>query len=459
MILHITNLGAIKQMDINISKNFTLFCGPNGTGKTYASYVLLAFLTTNTYNHQLLKLDKIVECFRTSGEYSIERSDIETWLANTCEEVEMQLGSIFGVSEDTRNKLFGKFTLRCEYTDEDFMRTQNFQINGTASNGQSMLKITKQKGDVVVKLETDADKIAKSIESDLRLSSIINDLLRYLIFANMGSARMLTVERNSIYTFKTELSLNRNELIDRIQQNDTKSDLDLWGMVNSSSRRYPLAIRMSLRIANDLGNVQKLQSKYADIALEIERDLLHGEVSMTKDGDVEFHSDGMSKSKKLPFHLSSSIVKTMASLVVYLKHIAQEGDTLIVDEPEMNFHPDVQVLLAKIFAKLSHIGLKVVISTHSDYIIRETNNMLMAGWLCKQGKDTMAQEIGYSNLFALDADKVNVVFFEHKSKYVLPKSLSIKIYGFDVDTIDETINAQNQIAEKLYDCLTEESEE
>lgn len=157
MILHITNLGAIKQMDIDMSKNFTLFCGPNGTGKTYASYVLLAFLTTNTYNHQLLKLDKIVESIRSKGEYTIERSDIEIWLANTCEEVEMQLGSILGIAEDTRNKLFGKFSMRCEYTDDDFIRTQNFQINGTASNGQSMLKITKQKGDVVVKLETDAD--------------------------------------------------------------------------------------------------------------------------------------------------------------------------------------------------------------------------------------------------------------------------------------------------------------
>lgn len=459
MILHITSLGAIKQMDIDISKSFTLFCGPNGTGKTYASYVLLAFLTTNSYNHQLLKLDKVVDCLRNNGVYTLERSDIEIWLANTCKEVEMQLGSIFGISEDTRNKLFGKLSLTCEYTDEDFLRTQNFQINGTANNGQSMLKLTKQKGDIVVKMESDADKLTKSIDSDLRLSSIINDLFRYLIFANTGSARMLTVERNSIYTFKTELSLNRNELIDRIQQDGANSDMDLWGIVSSSSRRYPLAIRMSLRIANDLGNVQKLQSKYADVALEIERNLLHGDVSMTKDGDVEFHSDGMLKSRKLPFHLSSSIVKTMASLVVYLRHLAKEGDTLIVDEPEMNFHPDVQVLLARIFAKLSHLGLKVVISTHSDYIIRETNNMLMAGWLCKQGKADKTQEIGYGNLFTLDANNVNVMFFEYKSKYVLPKSLPIKVYGVDVKTIDETINAQNQIAEELYDCLIEESEE
>lgn len=83
----------------------------------------------------------------------------------------------------------------------------------------------------------------------------------------------------------------------------------------------------------------------------------------------------------------------------------------------------------------------------------------MAGWLCKHGKETMAQEIGYGNLFALDADNVNVVFFERRPRYVLPKSLPIKIYGFDVDTIDKTINAQNQIAEELYDCITEESDE
>lgn len=79
-----------------------------------------------------------------------------------------------------------------------------------------------------------------------------------MCFRNSGGVRMLTVERNSIYTFKTELSLGRNELIDRIQQKSGRSELDILDIVNSSSRRYPLAVRSSLRIANDLDNVQNL---------------------------------------------------------------------------------------------------------------------------------------------------------------------------------------------------------
>ena len=55
-------------------------------------------------------------------------------------------------------------------------------------------------------------------DSLMNLRFMLNHYFRLLCFGNIGGVRMLTVERNSIYTFKTELSLSRNELIDRIQQ-------------------------------------------------------------------------------------------------------------------------------------------------------------------------------------------------------------------------------------------------
>lgn len=210
----------------------------------------------------------------------------------------------------------------------------------------------------------------------------------------MLDVRMLTVERNSIYTFKTELSLSRNELIDHIQQSDG-SEFDIFDILNKSSRRYPQAVRRSLQIANDLENVQKYDSKFAPVAELIEKDLLMGEVNMTKNGDVEFHAENMAKNRRLPFHLSSSIVKTMASLVIYLRHIARIGDVLIIDEPEMNFHPDVQVVLARIFAILATRGLRIVVSTHSDYIIRELNNLIMADAIYSRGDESPINELGY----------------------------------------------------------------
>ena len=55
-------------------------------------------------------------------------------------------------------------------------------------------------------------------DSLMSLHFMLNHYFRLLCFGNIGKVRMLTVERNSIYTFKTGLSLSRNELIDRILQ-------------------------------------------------------------------------------------------------------------------------------------------------------------------------------------------------------------------------------------------------
>lgn len=266
---------------------------------------------------------------------------------------------------------------------------------------------------------------------------------------------MLTVERNSIYTFKTELSLSRNELIDKIQQQANNPKIDILDIVNSSSRRYPQPIRDSLRIANDLSNVQKYVSPYSEIADIIETKLLQGKVDTTKEGEVEFHADGMSKTKRLPFHMSSSIVKTMASLVIYLRHIAGKGETLIIDEPEMNFHPNVQVWLARIFALLSAKGLRIIVSTHSDYIVRELNSLIMGGTLLKKGIKEPIHSLGYNDDMLLDYADLSVLFFSQtgKKNNVTIKSLPIDDEGFTVESIDETILEQNKRVETLYAAL------
>ena len=50
---------------------------------------------------------------------------------------------------------------------------------------------------------------------------------------------------------------------------------------------------------------------------------------------------------------------------------------LIVDEPELNLHPSNQRCIARLFARLVNLGIKVFITTHSDHIIRELNTLIM----------------------------------------------------------------------------------
>jgi predicted ATPase len=57
--------------------------------------------------------------------------------------------------------------------------------------------------------------------------------------------------------------------------------------------------------------------------------------------------------------------------------LAQEGDFIIIDEPELNLHPDNQRKIARWLVRVVNAGFKVMITTHSDYIIREFNNLIM----------------------------------------------------------------------------------
>lgn len=453
MKLIIENLGIIKQAEIDLSKKFTLFCGRNSTGKTYASYVLHAFLEDGNV-YQLHCIKGIVDQIIANGNFTVTKAFVEEWLSANCQVVVEQTGSIFGISDTTRNKLFSKYSLSVKYTDEDYSEAINNPISAQLVEGSSFWKITKEQGSEVVKIESNVDSKNLLHPGNLRAAMLICHILRDIAFCKMSGVRMLTVERNSIYTFKTELSLSRNELIDQIQQT-SKSEIDVIDIINKSSRRYPFAVRSSLKIANDLENVQKSESVFAPVADMIEKNLLFGEVSMTKNGDVEFHPQGMGARSRLPFHLSSSIVKTMASFVIYLRHIAKVGDTLIIDEPEMNFHPDVQILLAQVFAILTAKGLRVIVSTHSDYIVREINNLIMAGAIRKRGiDDGLLEELCLSEEMLLDYNDVAVLQFVKTGKAIVRVSqLAIDEEGFAVDSIDTAINDQNVKAGRLYSQL------
>lgn len=456
MIADVSYLGPIRKAVVDLQKPFTLFCGPNSTGKTYMSYLLYAINEDSDYDDSK-GLDKIAKQILSEQQFVLRRELIDEYIGDLAKGMKSKLGSIFGIGDSMVEKLFSQFELTLSLSDNEFEKIVSHPCRLVSGNN-----------DAEVVLEKDADSDVVRYQANIKAQNIIRDSLmnirfmlshyfRILCFGNIGGVRMLTVERNSIYTFKTELSLSRNELIDRIQRKSGQSELDIFDIVNSSSRRYPLAVRSSLRIANDLENVQKFNGPYYQFAEQIEEGILHGEVKITRNGDVEFISEKAGRSKHLPIHMASSIVKTMSSLVIYLKHIARKGDLLIIDEPEMNFHPDVQIALVRIFSMLSKMGLRLIVSTHSDYMVREVNNLIMAGSLYHHDAQ-LINEMGYKEEMLMNKETVVVKYFNYgKSKRFLDVvDVKVENDGFAVESIDNTINSQNKITETLYDRMQEE---
>ena len=102
-------------------------------------------------------------------------------------------------------------------------------------------------------------------------------------------------------------------------------------------------------------------------------DIIGGEYTITQDDQLYYTPKGTRL--KLTMVKSSSAVRSLLDLGFYLRHVAQKGDLLMVDEPELNLHPENQRRIARLFARLVNLGVKVFITTHSDYIVKELNTL------------------------------------------------------------------------------------
>lgn len=78
---------------------------------------------------------------------------------------------------------------------------------------------------------------------------------------------------------------------------------------------------------------------------------------------------------------ASSMVSELAPLALFLRSGIKSGDTLIIEEPEAHLHPGAQADMAVILARLVRAGVRVIITTHSDWLLEEISNLTLEGLL------------------------------------------------------------------------------
>jgi ABC-type multidrug transport system ATPase subunit len=157
----------------------------------------------------------------------------------------------------------------------------------------------------------------------------------------------------------------------------------------------------------------------------------------------------------MPLHFTSSTVKTFFGLVFYLNHLAQKGDCLMIDEPELNLHPENQRTIVRILVALVNAGLKIIVSTHSDYFVRELNNLILFNRDFRQSAE-LKKKYGYAQTDALDSRHISAYLFEHHK--ITPLEF-IPDEGFIAETFDNVIRSLNQSSHDIYYTIQEELEE
>jgi len=118
----------------------------------------------------------------------------------------------------------------------------------------------------------------------------------------------------------------------------------------------------------------------------------------------------------------------------------------MIDEPELNLHPDNQRLIARLLAKLVNKGIYVIVSTHSDYFVREINNLIMLNDPFEE-RDKLIQQFGYKTEEFLSPEQVVAYHFSNNS--AKPMSITNES-GIEAETFDSTINSLNESASTIY---------
>ncbi len=463
------NIGPVDSAEIELG-DLTVLAGRNNTGKTYLVYALYGFLKRfrslirNAMNSPILDA-------HISEMTSLSIPEITTRLVDGGR---LEWKDDHDMIEKLQSKLLQEMCL--EYSKSGIPRVFNTSSENfkNTSMGVKFSNDLRDEGAIGIpigrtilwcefegaKVEVHLKRFEPEEELNLEHEVIYREMKdAYLVtilrdlYSLRQSAQVLSSARLSISLFLRELDYARSQMIRSLQQmEDDQSGLSaqVHELVRQTSR-YALPIQDNIDFIRDLPNVE-LGSAPKDAFLDIVN-MVGGRLEIIDD-DVRFISrKGDSRSFDIPLHLASSSVGEMTTLYFFLNQLAEYEDyLLIIDEPESHLDTANQIQFARLLASLVRSGVRVLITTHSDYLIKEINNLIMLDGHFEDKEEVM-KRLGYLN--SLDPKLVRAYVAENNTL----TSCKIDQFGIDMPVFDKTIDEINKVSNELASRLAVELEE
>ena len=268
-----------------------------------------------------------------------------------------------------------------------------------------------------------------------------------------------SAERTGVATFRKELSFARDRLLKEMSQ--VGKNIDPRELLFKAYQNYPEPVQYDIDFMHQLENVAKRKSFIAKEHPEVLDDftnIVGGTYTITSNDQLYYIPKGTRS--KLTMVESSSSARALLDLSFYLSCIAEKGDLLMIDEPELSLHPKNQRRIARLFARLVNLGVKVFITTHSDYIVKELNTLIMLNH-DKPHLKRVAEENGYQDSELINVDQVKVYIAEkalmpleegqkrrRKGHTLVPAKIHPEL-GIGVSSFDKTIDDMNRIQDDI----------
>ena len=195
-----------------------------------------------------------------------------------------------------------------------------------------------------------------------------------------------------------------------------------------------------------------------DLGKNIEEAILGGTVSVERSETINyphFTYKPHGWKDELPLMNASSMVSELAPVVLYLRHLVGANNVLVIEEPESHLHPAMQVQLTRQIATLVKNGVRVIVTTHSEWVLEELANAVRRSELLDDNRETRK----VSDYVAIDPGLVGAWLFRSRNGQTGSSVEEVKLdeetglfpSGFDAVSealYNESVNIFNRLQAK-----------
>lgn len=448
------NIGPVREAELELG-NLTIIAGRNNTGKTYLVYTIYGLIKAFQSNPAAGQL-------ATPNEIQFFE-DIAQELGNNS--VVYRPLSLQKINHDRKllldqfSKSFSESQIANVFSSpkKEFLNSSvNIQIPEYKSLSQSNAGLL-QVDDAGYLFRYDGNKLQFSIEPvqpALLYSgrSMLTGYRHFLVPELMSKISIVSAERFGISLFYKELDFAKNQLINILQKlydqrNPDEPDESFpWIILDKTSSRYALPIKDNIQFTRNIVEFRSQTSELFNKKLFSEIETLMGGFYSTHHDEIRFSSKTKNPDSRfdIPLHLASSSARGLSDLYFFLLHQASCNHLLIIDEPESHLDTANQVHLARMVAHFIRAGVRILITTHSDYLLKEINNLIMLNKDFKNKRSVM-KSLGYTEDDFIDPNLIRAYIAEKNS--LTP--CEIDQLGIDLPLYDEVIRSINHASSEL----------
>lgn len=408
MKIEINNLGPIGKYSIDLEKSLIVTYGENNIGKSYAMQLVYLILRdlgrvyssrsylVNMYNPVNLmtaEAEKIVKDFMAK---SVDTTDITDEVIRIVGKTFTQ--SFFMTLKESMVNTFGTYEQMVDKRTVCVIRDDNFDIYIDLS--KESVEFTISIVPVILKRASSSFHKSRKLKSEYQIYVFPdeNGSERGESAVNLIKKKVITTINDFIYAIKTKVG---NVYYLPASRSGISMGMNSFGPIMAQLSQQRDRFTKGFSIASipepisdyymELCSISpRRTAAYVSVAEAIEQDILHGQVLFDmKKKALLYHN--FRTGDDIEMNDASSMVAEISPITAFFKYIVGNNNqthrvdgvkcspsaVIFIEEPEAHLHPSNQVRFISHFASIAGKGVKLVMSSHSNYIFNKLNNMVL----------------------------------------------------------------------------------